>query len=286
MQVVRGISEFKCLRSRLREGQTKVSLVPTMGALHEGHLSLVRRAKQISDHVVVSIFVNPAQFAPGEDFEKYPRGLEQDLLVSEKNGVDSIFIPEISQMYPEGFRTFVLVEGLSQKLCGISRPNHFRGVTTVVLKLFNIIQPNLAVFGQKDAQQSIIIRRMVRDLDLDVEIVVCPIVREADGLALSSRNKYLKGAEREAATVLFQCLEWAKQKVAEGELRAEPILSGITKRIENEPLARLDYAEIVDTNDLAPLTIVKENSLLALAVFIGDTRLIDNSLLRPIDFES
>jgi pantoate--beta-alanine ligase len=286
MQVVRGISEFKCLRSRLREGQTKVSLVPTMGALHEGHLSLVRRAKQISDHVVVSIFVNPAQFAPGEDFEKYPRGLEQDLLVSEKNGVDSIFIPEISQMYPEGFRTFVLVEGLSQKLCGISRPNHFRGVTTVVLKLFNIIQPNLAVFGQKDAQQSIIIRRMVRDLDLDVEIVVCPIVREADGLALSSRNKYLKGAERETATVLFQCLEWAKQKVAEEELRAEPILSGITKRVENEPLARLDYAEIVDTNDLAPLTIVKENSLLALAVFIGDTRLIDNTLLRPIDFES
>jgi pantoate--beta-alanine ligase len=286
MQVVRGISEFKCLRSRLREGQTKVSLVPTMGALHEGHLSLVRRAKQISDHVVVSIFVNPAQFAPGEDFEKYPRGLEQDLLVSEKNGVDSIFIPEISQMYPEGFRTFVLVEGLSQKLCGISRPNHFRGVTTVVLKLFNIIQPNLAVFGQKDAQQSIIIRRMVRDLDLDVEIVVCPIVREADGLALSSRNKHLKGAEREAATVLFQCLEWAKQKVAEEELRAEPILSGITKRVENEPLARLDYAEIVDTNDLAPLTIVKENSLLALAVFIGDTRLIDNTLLRPIDFES
>lgn len=286
MQVVRGISEFKWLRSRLGEGQTKVSLVPTMGALHEGHLSLVRRARQISDHVVVSIFVNPAQFAPGEDFEKYPRMLEQDLLVSEKNGVNSVFIPEISQMYPEGFRTFVAVEGLSQKLCGISRPNHFRGVTTVVLKLLNIVRPDLAIFGQKDAQQSIIVRRMVKDLNLDVEIVVCPIVREADGLALSSRNKYLKGAERETATVLFQCLEWAKQKVAEGELRAEPILSGITKRIENEPLARLDYAEIVDTNDLAPLTIVKENSLLALAVFIGDTRLIDNSLLRSIDFES
>ena len=286
MQVVRGISEFKWLRSRLGEGQTKVSLVPTMGALHEGHFSLVRRAKQISDHVVVSIFVNPAQFAPGEDFEKYPRMLEQDLLVSEKNGVNSVFIPEISQMYPEGFRTFVAVEGLSQKLCGISRPNHFRGVTTVVLKLLNIVRPDLAIFGQKDAQQSIIVRRMVKDLNLDVEIVVCPIVREADGLALSSRNKYLKGAEREAATVLFQCLEWAKQKVAEGELQAEPILSGITKRIENEPLARLDYAEIVDTNDLAPLIIVKENSLLALAVFIVDTRLIDNSLLRPIDLES
>jgi pantoate--beta-alanine ligase len=259
-----------------------VSLVPTMGALHEGHLSLIKRAKQISDHIVVSIFVNPAQFAPGEDFETYPRMLEQDLVVSEKNGVNSVFIPEISQMYPEGFRSFVTVEGLSQKLCGVSRPNHFRGVTTVVLKLLNIVQPDLAVFGQKDAQQSIIIRRMVKDLNLDVEIIVCPIVREADGLALSSRNRYLKGAERDAATVLFQCLEWAKQKVAEGELRAESILSGIKKHIENEALARLDYAEIVDTNDLAPLKRVEENSLLALAVFIGNTRLIDNALLWQV----
>lgn len=280
MQIVRHIADFKSPRSRLGEEHAKISLVPTMGALHAGHLSLVEQAKKISDHVVVSIFVNPTQFDPGEDFQKYPRTLGQDTALLDKMGVSSVFVPDIGEIYPEGFKTYVVVEDLSERLCGVSRPIHFCGVTTIVLKLLNIVQPDVAVFGQKDAQQCVIVRRMMIDLNLDVEIVVCPIIREADGLAMSSRNRYLKATERKAATILYQCLEWAREKVTQGETCAELILRGVKERIEKEPLARLDYAEIVDANDLSAIKTIKENSLLALAVFIGNIRLIDNILLE------
>ena len=250
-----------------------------MGALHAGHLSLVQQGHKISDHVLVSIFVNPKQFGPDEDFQKYPRTLDRDLSLLEESGVGSVFIPEVGEMYPTGFETHVIVEELSRKLCGVSRPVHFRGVATVVLKLINIVQPESAIFGQKDAQQFIIIRRMLRDLNLDVELVACPIVREPDGLALSSRNHYLDEAERKAATILYQCLHWAKQSVEQGEARSERILEEIKDRIEREPLAQLDYAEIVDGENLGRKATVEKNSLLALAVFIGRTRLIDNIVL-------
>jgi pantoate--beta-alanine ligase len=250
-----------------------------MGALHAGHLSLVQQAHRISDHVLVSIFVNPKQFGPNEDFQEYPRTLDRDLSLLEESGVDSVFIPELGEIYPAGFETYVVVEELSQKLCGVSRPIHFRGVATVVLKLINIVQPESAVFGQKDAQQFTIIQRMLRDLNLEVELVACPIVREPDGLALSSRNQYLNAAERRAATILFQCLRWAKQSVEQGEAGSERILEGIRDRIEKEPLARLDTAEIVDAENLSRRASVEKNSLLVLAVFIGRTRLIDNIIL-------
>ena len=280
MQVVKTIASLKPLRSRLREQKAKVTLVPTMGALHAGHLSLVQQAKKISDHVVVSIFVNPTQFGPGEDFQDYPRNLDRDLSLLEESGVGSVFIPEVGEIYPAGFQTYVTVAELSQKLCGVSRPSHFRGVTTVVLKLFNIVQPESAVFGQKDVQQVIIIRCMLRDLNLDVELIACPTVREPDGLALSSRNQYLSKAERKAATIIYQCLQWAKQRVERGETHSARILQGIKDRIERESLARLDYAEIVDAGNLNRKANVEKNSLLALAVFVGKTRLIDNIVLQ------
>jgi len=279
VQVVKTIAGLRPLRSKLREQKAKVTLVPTMGALHAGHLSLVQQAKKISDYVLVSIFVNPTQFGPDEDFQDYPRDLNRDLSLLEESGVGLVFIPEVAEIYPAGFQTYVAVEELSQKLCGISRPSHFRGVTTVVLKLFNIVQPESAAFGQKDAQQVVIIRRMLKDLNLDVELITCPIVREPDGLALSSRNRYLNEAERKAAIILYQCLQWAKQRVEQGEACSEGILQGIKGSIEREPLARLDYAEIVDAENLSGKALVEKNSLLALAVFIGKTRLIDNMVL-------
>lgn len=281
MQVVRGVADLKSLRSKMRGKYSRVGLVPTMGALHEGHLSLVQRARTIADQVAVSIFVNPAQFGPNEDFHRYPRMLDQDLALLEDKGVDLVFIPDVSEVYPDGYKTFVSVEELSQKLCGMTRPIHFRGVTTIVLKLFNLVQPQFALFGQKDAQQCVIIQRMVQDLCLDVGIVVCPIVREADGLAMSSRNHYLNPAQRKAATVLYQCTEWARQKVAEGEKQTETLLSEIKSKIGKEPLARLDYVAIVDENNLSRVTFLQEKALLAMAAFFGRTRLIDNTFLEP-----
>ena len=278
MQIVESIRAFKQLRSSWEDQDLSVSLVPTMGALHAGHLSLLVPARE-TDRLVVSIFVNPTQFGPHEDLQRYPRPLEKDLSLLKERGVDAVFLPTVSEIYPEGYRTFVTVDELSSRLCGASRPGHFRGVATVVLKLFNIIRPHRAVFGQKDAQQTIILRRMVHDLNLDVELIVQPIVRESDGLALSSRNQYLNTEERKAATVLFRSLELARQASLRGQSRADVLLRGVRNLVESEPLARLDYAELVSADDLSPLDEVRDHALLALAVFIGKTRLIDNTFL-------
>jgi pantoate--beta-alanine ligase len=286
MLITRSIVDFKKTRSEWWHQKLTVALVPTMGALHEGHLSLIRKAQTLADCIAVSVFVNPTQFGPNEDFERYPRALEADLQLLAKNRVDAVLLPEVSAIYPPGYKTLVTVQNLGEKLCGVSRPTHFRGVATVVLKLFNIAQPQVAVFGRKDAQQTLIIQRMARDLNLDVSIVVCPIVREADGLALSSRNRYLNAEERQAATVLYRCLDYAKQAVALGENRTAVLLQEIRQRIVAEPLARLDYAEIVDLQELSPVESITEEVLLALAVFIGKTRLIDNVLLNPLGIAS
>jgi pantoate--beta-alanine ligase len=278
MQIVESILAFKQLRSTWGDKDLTVSLVPTMGALHAGHLSLLGSARE-ADRVVVSIFVNPTQFGPHEDLHRYPRPLEQDLSLLKERGVDAVFLPAVSEIYPEGYRTFVTVDDLSSRLCGASRPGHFRGVATVVLKLFNIVRPHRAVFGQKDAQQIVILRRMVHDLNLDVELIVQPIVRESDGLALSSRNQYLSPEERRTATVLFRSLEFARQASLRGQSRTDVLLRAVRDLIESEPLARLDYAELVSADDLSPLDEITNHALLALAVFIGKTRLIDNTFL-------
>ncbi|MFN8008536.1 MAG: pantoate--beta-alanine ligase [Terriglobia bacterium] len=279
MELVRTIPESRGLRRQWHQENSRVALVPTMGALHEGHLSLVRRAKELANRVVVSIFVNPTQFGPNEDFQRYPRPLEKDLGLLEAEKVDGVYIPDASGIYPADFRTFVTVEELSEKLCGKTRPGHFRGVTTIVCKLFSIWQPELALFGWKDAQQCILIRRMIEDLSLPVELVACPIVRESDGLALSSRNRYLNQEERAAATSLNRSLRWAKDQAVRGELSSAVLLDGVKSLLHAEPLIRLDYAEIVDLHDLSPLETVTPSALLALAAFLGKTRLIDNVVL-------
>lgn len=272
-----------------KEGkQIKVALVPTMGYLHEGHASLLRKARAENDLVVLSIFVNPIQFGPNEDFERYPRDPEKDLALAEREGVDFVFLPTVEEMYPEPTRTHIKVAGLTDVLCGASRPGHFDGVTTVVGKLFHIVQPDRAYFGQKDAQQVAVITRMVEDLNFDVEIIPCPIVRESDGLALSSRNVYLSAEERKAALVLSRSLERAKAKaegqnpVTAGELRAE-----IRDSISAEPLANIDYVEVSDFPELSPLADDErvdaagrhKGVLIAVAVKFGTTRLIDNVIL-------
>jgi len=280
MRVVTSVTGMKALaREWKREGR-KVGFVPTMGYLHAGHLSLVRESKQRADVTVVSVFVNPAQFGPQEDYKKYPRDLDKDSAYLEEAGVDCLFYPGAADIYPPGYRTYVEVQGLQERLCGKSRPGHFRGVATVVLKLFNIVSPDLAFFGAKDAQQVKIIERMAADLDLAVEVVTCPLVREPDGLALSSRNAYLNTEERRAALVLSRSLRWAERAVAAGERDAASLVAGIRSAIEAEPLARIDYVEAVDPDSLEPVAEVRGGVLVALAVFIGSTRLIDNIRLR------
>jgi pantoate--beta-alanine ligase len=258
-----------------------VGLVPTMGALHRGHLALVDRAKENCSPVITSIFVNPKQFGPKEDFAKYPRTLEADSQKLAGAGVDSIFMPDAAEMYPNGFRTYVSVEGLSERLEGRSRPGHFRGVSTVVMKLLEIVQPNFAYFGRKDAQQVRIISQMARDLNLDTEIVVCPIVREPDGLALSSRNAYLSADERRAATVLYRALDAARKELAADVRDALQLQTVLRRVLQSEPLAAVDYAEIVDANNFEPVTRVAHPCYAVLAVFIGKTRLIDNLFIEP-----
>ena len=258
-----------------------VGLVPTMGALHVGHSSLIERAKRECSPVIASIFVNPKQFGPSEDFSKYPRTFESDKAKLEQAGVDSLFAPEPVDIYPEGFSTYVNVEGLSEKLEGHSRPGHFRGVATVVMKLLQIVQPNFAYFGRKDAQQSRIIAQMARDLNLDSEIVVCPIVREADGLALSSRNAYLSAEERKAATVLNRALGAAKSELAAGVRDALQLQAVLRRILGAERLARVDYAEIVDAESFDSVVRVSKACYVLLAVFIGKTRLIDNLYVEP-----
>jgi len=252
-----------------------------MGALHEGHLSLVGRSIAENDVTVVSIFVNPTQFGPAEDLSKYPRQLEDDLRKCDELGVDIVFAPEPGEMYPADFSTYVEETSLSKGLCGASRPRHFRGVTTVVTKLFNIVKPDRAYFGRKDAQQAAVIRRMVRDLDMDIEIVVIPIVREADGLAMSSRNRYLAGRLRAEALVLSKAIARARELFAAGERDSDALCDAVADVISRAPDARIDYVNIVDNVTLEEVDAITGAALLALAVFIGDTRLIDNCVLDP-----
>jgi len=274
------VAEMQLAAAGARGMGRRIGFVPTMGALHEGHVSLVRAAKQRADLTVVSIFVNPAQFGPGEDYRSYPRDLGADSALLIREGVDILFASAAEEIYPPGFQTSVSVEQLSEPLCGRFRPGHFRGVATVVLKLFNIVSPDAAFFGRKDAQQSIIIQRLARDLNLPVEVVVCPIVREPDGLAMSSRNAYLSTEERAAATVLHRSLERARELLLAGERRAGVITGEMRRLVEAEPRARVDYIEAVDSATLAPLSLLSGRALLALAVWIGAARLIDNMLLE------
>jgi pantoate--beta-alanine ligase len=279
MKICKTIEEMRSASRDTRGEGKRFSFVPTMGALHEGHLSLVRDAKAKSDVVAVSIFVNPLQFGPTEDLAKYPRSFERDRELLEKEAVDIVFAPQAEEMYPKGAVTYVTVEGLSEKLCGRSRPGHFRGVATVVAKLFHIVEPDLAFFGQKDAAQATIIRRMVRDLNLPVEIVVCPIVRESDGLAMSSRNAYLSPQERKTALVANRSLTETKNRFDQGERNAIALIAVGKQIVAQEPAARLDYFEIVDPVTLDPMQELTSPALVAVGVFIGNTRLIDNILL-------
>lgn len=251
-------------------------LVPTMGFLHDGHLSLVRRARRENERVVVSIFVNPTQFAPTEDLQTYPRDLARDLQLLQGESVDLVFTPTESTIYPPGFQTSVVVSDLTRRLEGASRPTHFQGVTTIVAKLFNIVQPHRAYFGQKDAQQAIVLQRMVQDLNFNLDIVVCPIVREADGLAMSSRNAHLTPEQRRAAPVLYRALSAARDAFAEGEHDASVLRALMVAEITSEPLARLDYISIADPQSLQELDKIEDDALLSGAVFVGDVRLIDN----------
>lgn len=279
MKIIHSIQEMQAESDRMRSEGLKIGLVPTMGFLHEGHLSLIREAGRRTDRVVVSIFVNPTQFGPAEDFAAYPRDFERDRKLSEAEGADVIFSPEAAEMYPPGHRTHVDVDGLTETLCGASRPGHFRGVTTVVTKLFAAVKPHVAVFGQKDAQQAAVIRRMTADLNLDVEIVVAPIVREADGLAMSSRNVYLSPSEREDATVLRKSLLAAEDMFRKGERNAPALLRSVKSMIESKPSARVDYVSLADPETLQSIGEARSGALLAVAVFVGKTRLIDNLIL-------
>jgi len=257
-----------------------VGLVPTMGFLHEGHLSLIRRAREECDHVVVSIFVNPTQFGPKEDLSKYPRDIDRDLKLIEPLGADLVWMPTPEIMYPKGYQTWVEVEAITKLLEGAMRPGHFKGVTTVVAKLFNGVQPHKAYFGQKDAQQAAVIRQMTRDLNFPIEIVVCPIVREPDGLAMSSRNVYLDAEQRKAATVLFRSLSAAKALYESGERDAEKVRGKMKEVLAGEPLAEVQYVSCADYDTLEELTEIKGKALLSMAVYVGKTRLIDNFVLE------
>ena len=282
MRTISSAAQVTALCQEARRSGKRVGLVPTMGALHEGHLSLVRTARSQSDVVVVSLFVNPTQFGPKEDLSKYPRTLEKDTALLQAEKVDFLFNPSVDEMYPPGASTWVIVEGLSEKLDGRSRPGHFRGVTTIVAKLFNIVEPDLAFFGQKDAAQAAIIRRMVRDLDFDVRIVVCPIVREKDGLAMSSRNVYLNPDQRKAATVLYRALMRVQTLADQGESNSAKLIAAGKQVIAEEPLARLDYLEIVNWDALDPVPDISRGALVAVAAYVGETRLIDNVVLQGV----
>lgn len=276
MKIVETIAEVRAQVQAWRKEGLSVGLVPTMGYLHEGHQSLIDRAVADNDRVVVSVFVNPMQFGVGEDLESYPRDMERDAAICEKAGASLIFHPEPSEMYPKDFSSFVDMSTLTDGLCGKSRPIHFRGVCTVVSKLFNIVTPDRAYFGQKDAQQLAVIRHMVSDLSYGIEIVGCPIVREEDGLAKSSRNTYLNPEERQAALVLSRSLAAGRKLLENGETSAEKIRQEITRQIETEALAKIDYVEVVDWGNLEPVEVIDGPVLVAIAVYIGKTRLIDN----------
>ena len=285
MDTIRTVAWMREKAREARQEQRLIGLVPTMGALHAGHLALVERAKKECAPVYASIFLNPKQFGPHEDLSRYPRPLEADVEKLNAAKVDGLFLPDAAEIYPPGFSTYVNVEGLSDRLEGKSRPGHFRGVATVVLKLFEIVQPHYAYFGRKDAQQVRIIERMTRDLNLNVELAVCPIVRDADGLALSSRNTYLNPEERKAATVLHRALQAAAAQISTGARDSMELQRAMHRILESEPQARIDYAEIVDAETFEPVIRIAKRCYALLAVYIGKTRLIDNMLIEPEDDE-
>ena len=284
MEIINRRQRMSSVARKIRREQDRtVGLVPTMGALHEGHLSLVREARRMCDVVVVSVFVNPAQFGPGEDFEHYPRDLTKDTALLTDYNVDYIFAPTIEEIYPKGFATYVNVEGLSEQLEGASRPGHFRGVATIVTILLNTVRPDFAFFGQKDAQQALVIKRLVKDLAFDTEIVILPIVREDSGLAISSRNLYLNAEEQASAAVIHRALIQAKNAYKDGERSAHRIAEVVRSTIETEPRARLDYAIVADAETLEPLERIDERpTLIAVAAYVGKTRLIDNTILNKV----
>jgi pantoate--beta-alanine ligase len=276
VKIIRSVAEMEAVSRSLAASGKSLGFVPTMGCLHEGHLSLVRESRKTMGATVVSIFVNPTQFGPGEDFKSYPRDAERDQRLLEAEGVDILFMPEAAEVYPDGYRTYVEVLDLQDRLCGASRPRHFRGVCTIVLKLFQIVRPDAAFFGWKDAQQVVILKKMVKDLNVGIRIEACPLIRDADGLALSSRNSYLSAEERRAALSLSASLRAAQAMVGAGERDAGVVIEQMKETIGREPLARIDYIEIVGPDDLLPLKTIGGEALVALAVFVGKTRLIDN----------
>ena len=281
MEIVKEISKMKEISKFWKRQGYKIAFVPTMGFLHGAHLALVKKAKELGDKTVVSIFVNPLQFGPKEDFREYPRDLERDLALLEKEKVDAVFIPETEEMYPPDFQTYVEVTKLTTGLCGAFRPGHFKGVTTVVLKLFNIINPDIAIFGEKDYQQLQVIKQMIKDLNLDIEIVAHPTVREKDGLAMSSRNIYLSSAERESAISLYKALLLAQKLIKEGERDSQKIKEEMEKFIYSFPFTKVQYIEFVDPQTLDPIDKINKPVLCALAVYVGKARLIDNMLITP-----
>ncbi len=280
MKAFKTIKDTKRFIRSQKQKQKTIGFVPTMGYLHEGHLSLMRAARKEKDLVVISIFVNPTQFGPKEDYKRYPRDFRRDKNLAKMAGVDIIFYPSVSEMYPDGYRTYVEVADITERLCGRSRPGHFKGVTTVVAKLFDVVQPDTAYFGQKDAQQAIVIKRMAQDLDMDLEVKVMPIVREGDGLAMSSRNTYLSKQERLDAPVLYESLNLAKRLVASGVRDARKIKSEMKRLINSKRSARVDYISIVNLKNLREVKRIDKNVLIALAVWMGKTRLIDNIIIR------
>ena len=280
MKLVESPQAMQRICEDLRSAGETIGLVPTMGAFHEGHLSLMRAARESCSQVVVSLFVNPTQFGPGEDLEKYPRTFQQDSTLAEQIGVDFMFAPSDEAMYPQGYATYVSVERITEVLCGTARPTHFRGVTTIVAKLFNVVRPHKAFFGQKDAQQTVVIRKMVEDLNMGIEVVEMPIVREPDGLAMSSRNQYLTPEERKEAVVLHKSLEEARRMIESGERDAGLILKAVRQIIETAPHAEIDYIAAVNGSTLEDLNELEGEVIIALAVRIGSARLIDNIKLK------
>ncbi len=284
MRIIPSVREMQKHSESERLAGRRIVLVPTMGYFHEGHLNLMREGRNRGDLLVVSLYVNPAQFAPTEDFAAYPRDFERDRRLAEEVGADVIFSPDNGEMYPEGYQTYVEVEKVTRNLCGISRPVFFRGVTTVCAKLFLIVKPHVTVFGKKDFQQWVTIRRMVRDLNMEIEVVGLPTTREPDGLAMSSRNVYLQAGERESALSLFRSLRMAEEMYGKGERDATAILLAVRKFLSDHPQARIDYARICDTENLRDVERIERESVLALAVWVGKTRLIDNHVLgEPLD---
>jgi pantoate--beta-alanine ligase len=281
MEVIKTIKEMKEFSSQARQKGQTIAFVPTMGFFHEGHLSLMREGRKLGDLLIISLFVNPTQFGPSEDFQKYPKDLEKDRKMAEGVGVDVLFAPDASEMYPADHQTIVRVEKVTQELCGRSRPVHFQGVATVVTMLFNIVMPHMAIFGEKDFQQLIMIRQMVKDLCMEIEIIGMPTIREADGLAMSSRNSYLSPKERQAALALYRSLKKAEDLLQKEECLAEKIQKGMTEILLSEPLVKIDYVQICNASTLEDVHEIKGDVVIALSAYVGQTRLIDNLVYRP-----